>query len=596
MAAEPGHQRLEDIGMPELESYLQTVPFSRGTCLMREGSPGDACYLIVSGELRVEVERPGFDSNGIVSFMGPGAVCGEFGLLDDSPRSASVYAHTDVVARCLSADALRELCDRDPAAGIMMLRWLSRNAAEKARAFSKDLEEFIFTDEPDPVVDALIGRSVAAQESIAGWHEDKVDDLVTALATQIADDADELAAATVAETGIGCAPDKADKNRFASLDVAQSLVGKPGVGVVGRHEREALTEIADPMGVILGLIPMTNPVSTLVFKALICIKARDALIVSCHPDAANVGATTVGLLRQVLVRHGAPADLVQSVPRRPTRRTTAALMRHPGVSLILATGGTAMVKAAYSSGTPAIGVGPGNAPAWVCADADVEAAARMVVASKAFDHGVICGSENNLVVDQSVRDTFIGALRGAGAAVLNAAERDRVTRVAFDDRDGRLRRSVLGQAATSIAAAAGVEVPAGTRLLVVPVPRQAVPGPYGREKLAPLLSLFTADGEDDGIRLCLQILGNGGSGHTAIIHTRSERLQSSFARQMPVSRVLVNGPGSQGCIGLGNGLTPSLTLGCGTYGRTSTTDNVTYTNLINIKRVAHPLAGMGAAV
>ncbi len=357
MAAEPGHQRLEDIGMPELESYLQTVPFSRGTCLMREGSPGDACYLIVSGELRVEVERPGFDSNGIVSFMGPGAVCGEFGLLDDSPRSASVYAHTDVVARCLSADALRELCDRDPAAGIMMLRWLSRNAAEKARAFSKDLEEFIFTDEPDPVVDALIGRSVAAQESIAGWHEDKVDDLVTALATQIADDADELAAATVAETGIGCAPDKADKNRFASLDVAQSLVGKPGVGVVGRHEREALTEIADPMGVILGLIPMTNPVSTLVFKALICIKARDALIVSCHPDAANVGATTVGLLRQVLVRHGAPADLVQSVPRRPTRRTTAALMRHPGVSLILATGGTAMVKAAYSSGTPAIGVG-----------------------------------------------------------------------------------------------------------------------------------------------------------------------------------------------------------------------------------------------
>ena len=269
-------------------------------------------------------------------------------------------------------------------------------------------------------------------------------------------------------------------------------------------------------------------------------------------------------------------------------------MRHPGVSMILATGGTAMVKAAYSSGTPAIGVGPGNAPAWVCADADVEAAARIVVASKAFDHGIICGSENNLVVDRSVRDSFTGALRRAGAAVLTAAECDRLARVAFDDRDGRLRRSVLGQAATAIAAQAGIEVPAGTRLLVAPVPRQAVPGPYGREKLAPLLSLFTADGEDDGIRLCRQILGNGGRGHTAIIHTRSKRLQSSFARQMPVSRVLVNGPGAHGCIGLGNGLTPSLTLGCGTYGRTSTTDNVTYTNLVNIKRVAHPLAGPGA--
>ena len=475
-----------------------------------------------------------------------------------------------------------------------MPRWLSRIAAEKARVFPGDREEALVTGEPDPFADALVARSVAAQESIAGWHEGEIDGLIAALAAQIAGHADELAAATVAETGIGCAPYKAEKNRFASLDVAQSLVGKPGVGVVGSHEREALTEIAEPMGVVLGLIPVTNPVATLVFKALICIKARDALIVSCHRDAAGVGARTVDLLRQVLARHGAPADLLQSAPRRPARRATAALMRHPGVSMILATGGTAMVKAAYSSGTPAIGVGPGNAPAWVCADADVEAAARIVVASKAFDHGIICGSENNLVVDRSVRDSFIGALRRAGAAVLSAAECDRVARVAFDDRDGRLRRSVLGQAAAAIAAQAGIEVPAGTRLLIAPVPCQAVPGPYGREKLAPLLSLFTADGEDDGIRLCRQILGNGGRGHTAIIHTRSKRLQSSFARQMPVSRVLVNGPGAQGCIGLGNGLTPSLTLGCGTYGRTSTTDNVTYTNLVNIKRVAHPLAGPGA--
>ena len=476
----------------------------------------------------------------------------------------------------------------------MMPRWLSRIAAEKARVFPGDHEEALVTGEPDPFADALVARSVAAQESIAGWHEGDIDGLITALATQIAGHADELAAATVAETGIGCVRDKAETNRFASLDVAQSLVGKPGVGVVGSDEREALTEIAEPMGVVLGLIPVTNPVATLVFKALICIKARDALIVSCHRDAADVGARTVDLIGQVLQRHRAPADLVQSAPRRPARQAAVALMRHPGVSMILATGGTAMVQAAYSSGTPAIGVGPGNAPAWVCSDADVEAAARIVVASKAFDHGIICGSENNLVVDRSVRDAFADALRRAGAAVLTAAECDRVARVAFDDRDGRLRRSVLGQAAAAIAAQAGIAVPAGTRLLVAPVPRRAVPGPYGREKLAPLLSLFTADGEDDGIGLCRQILGHGGRGHTAIIHTRSERLQSSFARQMPVSRVLVNGPGSQGCIGLGNGLTPSLTLGCGTYGRTSTTDNVTYTNLVNIKRVAHPHAGADA--
>jgi acyl-CoA reductase-like NAD-dependent aldehyde dehydrogenase len=586
MAAEPSYRRFEDAGISRLEAHLETVEFPQGTCLMREGSPGDACYLIVSGEVRVEVERPDFDSNGIVSFMGPGAVCGELGLLDGSPRSASVHAQTDVTARRLTADALGELCDRDPAAGVMMLRWLARNAAEKARVFSKDLEEFIFTDEPDPAVDALVDRSVAARESIAGWPEDQVDALITALAAQIADHADELAAATVTETGIGCAADKVQKNLFASLGVANSLLGKPGVGVIG--EDESVTEIADSVGVVLGLIPVTNPVSTLVFKTLICVKARNALIASCHPYAAKVGAMTMDLLRQVLDRHGASADLVQGVVRRPTRRTTAALMRHPGVSMILATGGAAMVKAAYSSGTPAIGVGPGNAPAWICADADVEQAARMVVASKAFDYGIICGSENNLVVDRSVRETFIDALSQAGAAMLDAAECERLARIAFDG--DHLSLNVVGQAATDIAAQAGIEVPAGVRLLVAPLPREAVPGPFGREKLAPIVSLFTADGEDDGIRLCLQILGNGGAGHSAVIHTRSERLQLSFAQKMPVSRVLVNSPAAQGISGVGNGLTPSLTLGCGTYGGTSTTDNVTYTHLINVKRMARPLA------
>jgi len=459
-----------------------------------------------------------------------------------------------------------------------MLRWLSRHALGNNRVLPGDGEQVIGTGEPDSAVDALVARSAAALDSIAGWAEEEIDGLITALAAQIAAHADELAAATVAETGIGCVPDKADKNRFASLGVASS------------NAPEGLTEIAEPMGVILGLIPATNPVATLVFKALICIKARDALIASCHRDAAGAGAQTADLLRRVLARHGACVDLVQAAPRHPGRRATAALMRHPGVAMILATGGTAMVKAAYSSGTPAIGVGPGNAPAWVCADADVDKAARIVVASKGFDHGIICGSENNLIVDQSVRGSFTAALREAGAAVLNPADCDRLARAAFDERDGRLRRAVLGQAATAIAAQAGIAVPAGTRLLVAPLPRQAVPGPYGREKLAPILSLFTADGPDDGIGLCRQILGNGGQGHTAIIHTRSQRLPLSFARRMPVSRVLVNGPGAHGCIGLGNALTPSFTLGCGTHGRTSTTDNVTYTNLVNIKRVAHPLA------
>ena len=443
-------------------------------------------------------------------------------------------------------------------------------------------------------MDALVARSAAARESIAGWPEDEVDDLITALAEQIAGHADELAAATVAETGIGCVPDKADKNRFASLGVARSLVGKPGVGVIGRREREALTEIADPMGVVLGLIPMTNPVSTLVFKALICIKARDALIVSCHRDAANVGAGTTACSARSCGGTGHRPIWFRSVPWRPTRATTAALMRHPGVSMILATGGTAMVKAAYSSGTPAIGVGARERAGlglrrrrrWgSCPDGGGQQGIRS-------RHHLRLGEQPGR------RPVGAGLLRRRAAQRRRGRARPRRMRPPGAVRlrrhgTGACEATVLGQAATFIAAQAGIAVPAGTRLLVAPVPRQAVSGPYGREKLAPILSLFTADGEDDGIRLCLQILGHGGRGHTAIIHTRSQRLQLSFAQQMPVSRVLVNGPGAQGCIGLGNGLTPSLTLGCGTYGRTSTTDNVTYTNLVNIKRMAHPLAGAG---
>jgi acetaldehyde dehydrogenase/alcohol dehydrogenase len=199
----------------------------------------------------------------------------------------------------------------------MMLRWLSRPAVERARAFPGDGEEVIVTGGPDPAVDALVARSAEAMDSIAGWPEGEINGLITALAAQIAAHAQELAAAAVAETGIGCVPDKADKNRFASLDVAQSLVGKPGVGVAGNCGREALTEIAEPMGVIVGLIPVTNPVATLVFKTLICIKARDALIVSCHRDAAAVGARTIDLLRQILARHAASPDLVQNAPGAP---------------------------------------------------------------------------------------------------------------------------------------------------------------------------------------------------------------------------------------------------------------------------------------
>jgi acyl-CoA reductase-like NAD-dependent aldehyde dehydrogenase len=544
-----------------LDSYLERGSFAQGECMMRQGTAGSECYLIEEGEVRLEIERPDFDSDGVVAYLQAGMLCGEFSFLDGRPRSASAYANTDVIASRLSGERLQHLCDSDPRTGLAVLRALGQDAAAKARQTAHHLEEFAFSDEIDPSVDRMVVAAAAAQ-------------------------AEELAAATVAETGIGNVADKTFKNRFASLQVNRTLQGKPGVGPRPTDDR-GVTEIASPVGVVLGLIPMTNPVSTLVFKTLICLKARNALIVSHHPAAVGVGSRTVELIRAVLRDDQAPVDLLQSV-ERASRTRTAMFMRHPEVALILATGGTAMVKAAYSSGTPAIGVGSGNVPAWICADADPEASAAAVVASKAFDNGIVCGSEDNLVVDASLRSRFVTALRRAGAAVLSGEQIDHLVAHAFDPADGHLRRGVLGQPAREIAAAAGVELDDPVRVLVLPLPLKHVDGPYGREKLAPLVSLFTVEGQEQGLSVCQRLLANQGSGHTAVIHSNDERLQQRFGEEIPASRILVNSPATHGCLGIGNGLVPSLTLGCGTFGGNSTTDNVTYTNLLNIKRLARP--------
>jgi acetaldehyde dehydrogenase / alcohol dehydrogenase len=464
-------------------------------------------------------------------------------------------------------------------------------AAGKWQQDKPALSESI-ADARDPEIDALVARSVTAQQVFAIWPEERVDALLRDLAATIADHAEQLAAATVAETGIGNIADKTQKNCFASMEVYRSLAGKPGAGVVHVDDARQVAEVASPVGVVLGLIPMTNPVATLIFKTLICLKGRNALILSCHPRTLGVTEQTGQLIQATLRRHGAPPALVQWIRRWTGHAMTHTFMRHPGVALILATGGSAMVKAAYSSGKPAIGVGTGNAPAWVCADADVESAARMVVESKSFDHGVICGSEHHMVVDAAVRARFIAALEGQGAAVLSEDAARRFTAQAFDSTTGKLRNDLIGQSAERIALELGIQVVPGTRLLVVPAGVNAIDGPYGREKLAPVLSLFTVVGVEAGLDACKRLLANEGRGHTAIIHTGSDALARRFGIEIDASRILVNTCGAQGCIGIGTGLAPSLMLGCGTFGGTSTTDNVGYKHVLNIKRIAY---GIGAA-
>lgn len=577
---------LQESEMAVLNDYFRTVRFPKGACIMREGDPGEGCYFIDEGEARAEIRNAETDSDSVLSYMDAGTFVGEVSLLDRKPRSASVYAHTDVTARWLSRENFDSLCERHPSVGFVILKNLGQDLSARLRRQTNKVAEYLFSDEIDDQTNAMVARAVEAQRLFADWREERVDALLKDIAEAVAGQAQALAEACVEETKMGVVADKVEKIRFGSVGVWNSLAGRPAAGLVRTDEGRRVSEIASPMGVIFGLIPLTNPVSTFAFKTLISLKGRNAVILSCHRDALVVGGRTGEIIGSVLRTHGAPADLVQWLRGRGSRKKTMMFMKHPDIALILATGGPSMVKAAYSSGTPAIGVGAGNAPVWICADADVQAVAQMVVASKSFDNGVLCGSENNLVVEKLVAPEFVKALEASGAQVLSPDEKRRFVVEAFDPESHTVRRDLVGRSALHIAQNTGIKAKPDLRLIVVPATVDDLSGPLGHEKLAPILSLFTVKGEAEGLALCKRILGAEGRGHTAIIHTRDQKLAERFALEMPASRVLVNTPGSQGCAGICNGLTPSLTLGCGTYGGNSTTDNVTYTHLLNIKRMA----------
>lgn len=572
-----------------VEQYLQPMHFPKDARIVKQGSPGHGCYLIEEGRVRLEIETSETDSDAVLGYLDPGMLLGEFSLLEDEPRSASAYAHTDVAARWLSTEDFRTLCQEHPKIGSTILIGLGQDLTHKIRTMNERVANYVTTEKVPRAIDELVARAVSAQKAFEDWPEDKVDSLLRDIADAIDASAETLAAATVQESGMGVVADKIQKIHFASRNVCEKLLARPGTGVLRTEVENKLVLVAKPMGVVLGLIPVTNPVPTMVFKSLICLKSRNALILSCHRKAAQVGDQACDIIQDALCRHGAPVDLIQTIPGPGSRTRTSMFMRHKDVSFILATGGPSMVRAAYSSGTPAIGVGAGNAPVLICADADLDAVAEKVISSKSFDNGVICGSENNLIVEQCVHDDFIDALKSHQAAVLDANEVARFTEHVIDPKTQRLNKDVVGQSAESILQQAGIKREGAIRLIIVPQNRSEVMGPFGAEKLAPILSLFTFEDEAEGFSICGQILHREGSGHTVIIHTNDEERARRFGIAMPASRILVNCPGSQGCIGMVNGLTPSLTLGCGTYGGTSTTDNVSYGHLLNIKRIAQLL-------
>jgi acyl-CoA reductase-like NAD-dependent aldehyde dehydrogenase len=579
-----------------LEPHIKPVEFSAESLIFEIDSPGDSCYIIDEGTVRLEVPPEGSnpdDHEHILNYIGKGTILGELALLDRLPRSATAYAHTDVKAYRLDGDALDDLAETHPQVTGAVYAALGQAASLKLRAITDRLAGFIFKSH-NPMVEDMVERAQAAQLEFVNWSEERVDVLLQALAQAVYDHTEELATLNVEETSIGNVPDKITKIQIGSLGVYESLAGDTGYGLSPASETNRVADIVSPFGIVVGLVPVTNPVSTFIFKVLICLKGRNAAILCPSRRALETSNRVGAIVQDVLKAHDAPLNIVQWVQENHSVKTTSDFMKHEGVSFVLATGGPRMVKAAYSSGTPAIGVGPGNAPALVCADAEISQAVQRIVDSKSFDNGVVCCSEHNLVVDARVRQAFVEALEQAGTAILTPEEAAAFTAQIVDTEKNHFKLSVVGQTAANIAEQTGIQRDYPIKLIVVPTENVDPDDVYSREKLAPILSLFTVENEEDGLSYCQELLAIDGTGHTAIIYTQDPALMERFGLEMPASRILVNAPGVQGGIGAVTGLAPSLTLGCGTFGGSSTTDNVTFRNLLNVKRLAYYAPDQGA--
>ncbi|WP_066456555.1 acetaldehyde dehydrogenase (acetylating) [Anaerotruncus rubiinfantis] len=433
----------------------------------------------------------------------------------------------------------------------------------------------------------MVAKAKAAQAEYAAYDQERVDAVACAVAKACAAQSERLAKMAVEETGFGIWQDKVLKNQLGSAMTYESIKDMKTVGILRDDKEKGIMEVGVPMGVVAALIPSTNPTSTVMYKSLICLKSGNAIIISPHPNAKNCIAETYKVVAEAARGAGAPDGIVQCITL-PTMDGTAALLKHRDIGMILATGGEAMVRAAYSSGNPALGVGPGNGPAYIEKSADIPLAVRRIFDSKTFDNGTICASEQSIVTEACIQDQVIDEAKRQGGYFLSPEESKKVGRFIMRA-NGTMNPKVVGKSAQAIAEMAGVQIPAGTRVLISPQSTVGKDNPYSREKLCPILAFYVTDGWESACELCMEILHNEGAGHTMTIHTQDDGIIREFALKKPVSRLLVNTPGALGGVGATTGLQPALTLGCGSVGGSATSDNVGPLNLINIRRVAYGL-------
>ncbi|MEK7263499.1 MAG: aldehyde dehydrogenase family protein [Bacteroidota bacterium] len=431
----------------------------------------------------------------------------------------------------------------------------------------------------------LIQKAKIAQLEFRSYSQEKVDAICKAMADAGFVAAEYLGRMAHEETGFGKAEDKKKKNEFATQRVWESIKDVKTVGVIREIPEKKLIEIAEPMGVVAALIPSTNPTSTAMFKSLISIKGRNAIVASPHPKAAKSTLEAIQIIRDAAESAGAPQNLILCVSN-PTMEATTELMKHKLVAIILATGSNPMVRAAYSSGKPAYGVGSGNVPAYIEKSANIQKAVADIISGKIFDYGVLCSTESGLICDRQIKDEVMFELQKLGCFICIGEDKDKLAKIMFDQR-GTINPAMVGKSATYIAKNAGISVPENTKVLAAEVSSVGREEPLSREKLSPVLSIMTVQDWREGCHRCIEMLEFGGIGHTMVIHSTDNDIIMKFALEKPAFRILVNTQSALGAVGFTNGLDPSLTLGPGTIGGSIISDNVTARHMINIKRLAY---------
>lgn len=435
----------------------------------------------------------------------------------------------------------------------------------------------------------LARKAKEAQKIYANFAPEQIDKILWEMSQAAQKNAEWLARMAVDETKFGIFEHKVIKNTFAAQNVYEYIKDMKVLGVLREDPQQKVVEVGTPMGVIMGIVPSTNPTSTVIYKSLIALKSGNAIVFSPHPGAARCTIAAAQVMHEAAVKAGAPEGIIGCMTKI-TKAATDELMKHEDIALILATGGPGMVKAAYSAGKPAYGVGAGNVPAFIERSANIKQAVSYIIRSKTFDNGVICSSENSILVDEPIKDQVFKELQNQGAYILTKEEVEKVSRVLMTPK-GQMVPGLVGKTPQVIAEKAGITIPEGTKILVAPLEGYGPGYPLSYEKLTTVLALYVVKDWEEACLLAIELLNLMGAGHSFAIHSQNEELVREFI-QKPVSRILVNTPSSLGGIGFTTGLAPSLTLGCGTLGGSSTSDNVTPLHLINIKRLAYGIKNL----